>query len=116
MQQVRLECPAVALVAEIVAAAKAHAAGWAQPQVMGQVDMAPCATACTTFGMPLLTLLLSGCVAHGLQSVARFKSGMAGCGHVLELHYNAALLAHRQGDLQEALSQVGALVCRLSLQ
>lgn len=34
---------------------------------------------------------------------------MAGCGHVLELHYNAALLAHRQGDLQEALSQVSCV-------
>jgi hypothetical protein len=31
---------------------------------------------------------------------------MHGCGHVFELHYNAALLAQRQGDLQEALSQV----------
>jgi hypothetical protein len=43
-----------------------------------------------------------------VQAAARFKSGMRGCGHVFELHYNAALLAHRQGDLQEALSQVGA--------
>lgn len=45
------------------------------------------------------------CLA-GVQAAARFKSGMHGCGHVFELHYNAALLAHRQGDLQEALSQV----------
>jgi hypothetical protein len=31
---------------------------------------------------------------------------MHGCGHVFELHYNAALLAQRQGDLQESLIQV----------
>lgn len=43
-----------------------------------------------------------------VQAAARFSSGMRGCGHVFELHYNAALLAHRQGDLQEALCQVCA--------
>jgi hypothetical protein len=31
---------------------------------------------------------------------------MKAADHVFELHYNAALLAHRQGDLQEAVSQV----------
>lgn len=46
-----------------------------------------------------------------VQAAARFKSGMRGCEHVFELHYNAALLAHRQGDLQEALSQVCVSVC-----
>lgn len=31
---------------------------------------------------------------------------MKAADHVFELHYNAALLEHRQGDLQEAVSQV----------
>jgi hypothetical protein len=34
---------------------------------------------------------------------------MKAADHVFELHYNAALLAHRQGDLQEAVSQVRVL-------
>ncbi|WIA20159.1 hypothetical protein OEZ85_006009 [Tetradesmus obliquus] len=40
------------------------------------------------------------------QAASCFRAGMKAADHVFELHYNAALLAHRQGDLQEAVSQV----------
>jgi len=59
-------------------------------------------------------VLLVGAV----QAAARFKTGMCGCEHVFELHYNAALLAHKRGDLQDAFSQVrsGALKALLAQQ
>jgi hypothetical protein len=45
------------------------------------------------------------------QAASCFRAGMKAADHVFELHYNAALLAHRQGDLQEAFSQVRVLLC-----
>lgn len=41
-----------------------------------------------------------------LQAASNFRLGMKAAHHVFELHYNSALLAHKRGDLQEALSQV----------
>jgi hypothetical protein len=43
------------------------------------------------------------------QAATCFRAGIKAADHVFELHYNAALLAHRQGDLQEAVSQVRML-------
>eukprot|EP00877_Chromochloris_zofingiensis_P014770 jgi/Chrzof1/9547/Cz04g07120.t1 len=40
------------------------------------------------------------------QARAHFRTGQNLAEHVFELHYNGALLAQRQGDLQEALQQV----------
>eukprot|EP00879_Flechtneria_rotunda_P021995 GHRR01023196.1.p1 GENE.GHRR01023196.1~~GHRR01023196.1.p1 ORF type:complete len:416 (+),score=162.18 GHRR01023196.1:766-2013(+) len=40
------------------------------------------------------------------QAAGYFRSGAKAADHVFELHYNLALLAHKQGDLQEAVSQV----------
>ncbi|KAF8055912.1 Ttc8 [Scenedesmus sp. PABB004] len=40
------------------------------------------------------------------QAAAHLHAGAKAAPHVYELRYNAALLAHRQGDLQEALEQV----------
>lgn len=46
-----------------------------------------------------------------LQAASFFRSGQRAAQHCYELHYNAALLAQRQGDLQTGWAQVGGWAC-----
>lgn len=55
---------------------------------------------------PLLVLQVVSVPFVALQARAHFRTGQNLAEHVFELHYNGALLAQRQGDLQEALQQV----------
>jgi len=51
---------------------------------------------------------LAGCMQLLVcwQAAGHLRAGVRVADHVFELHYNLALLAHRQGDLQEAMMQV----------